>query len=50
MLSLGVKPENRLAEELKKELPRVYTLGDACTSGTIADAVKSAWAACREIV
>ena len=50
VLSLGVKPENRLAEELKKELPRVYTLGDACASGTIADAVKSAWAACSEIV
>lgn len=50
VLSLGVKPENRLAEELKKELPRVYTLGDASASGTIADAVKSAWAACREIV
>ena len=50
VLSLGVKPENRLAGELGQVLPRVYTAGDASASGTIADAVKSANACYRGIV
>ena len=50
VLSLGVKPENRLAKELSQALPRVYIAGDASASGTIADAVRSASACCRSIV
>ena len=50
VLSLGVKPEDRLAKELQRALPRVYIAGDASASGTIADAVKSANACCRSIV
>ena len=50
VLSLGVKPEDRLAKELQRALPRVYIAGDASASGTIADAVKSANACCRCIV
>ena len=49
VLSLGVRPEHRLADQLKQELPRVYAVGDAAASGTIADAVKSACEACRQI-
>ncbi len=49
VLSLGVRPENRLAENLKAHFPRVYTAGDAVKSGTIADAVKSANACCDQI-
>ena len=49
VLSLGVRPEHRLADELKAALPRVYPVGDAVRSGTIADAVKSAWEACSQI-
>ena len=50
VLSLGVKPENRLAKELRQALSRVYIAGDASASGTIADAVRSANACCRSIV
>ena len=50
VLSLGVKPEDRLAKELQHALPRVFIAGDASASGTIADAVKSANACCRSIV
>ena len=50
VLSLGVKPEDRLAKELQRALPRVFIAGDASASGTIADAVKSANACCRSIV
>ena len=50
VLSLGVKPEDRLAKELQQALPRVFIAGDASASGTIADAVKSANACCRCIV
>ena len=49
VLSLGVRPENRLADELAKTFPRVYAVGDAVKSGTIADAVKSANAVCDSI-
>ena len=43
------RPENRLADELAKTFPRVYAVGDAVKSGTIADAVKSANAVCDSI-
>ena len=49
VLSLGVRPEHRLADALQSVLPRVYPVGDAVQSGTIADAVKSAWEACSQI-
>ena len=49
VLSLGVRPEHRLADALQSALPRVYPVGDAVQSGTIADAVKSAWEACSQI-
>ena len=49
VLSLGVRPSSALAQELAKSLPRVYAVGDAVKSGTIADAVKSANAVCAEI-
>lgn len=51
VLSLGVRPENALAEELKAAgLPQVFAVGDAEKGGTIAHAVKSAYAACEAIV
>ena len=50
VLSLGVRPEHALADRLSSLLPRVYTIGDAVSSGTIADAVKSANAVCEKIV
>ena len=49
VLSLGVRPRHQLTEALQKALPRVYTVGDAVHSGTIADAVHSAYELCRSI-
>ena len=49
VLSLGVRPERALAEELRAVFPRVSPVGDAVKSGTIADAVKSAYEVCRGI-
>ncbi len=49
VLSLGVRPEHALADELRAVFPRVYPIGDAVRSGTIADAVKSAYETCRGI-
>ena len=49
VLSLGVKPAGTLAKKLGETLPRVYAVGDAVKSGTIADAVKSANAVCALI-
>ena len=44
VLALGVRPAGRLAEELKGlGLERVYAVGDAKKSGTIADACHSAY-------
>ena len=44
VLALGVRPAGHLAEELRKlGLPRVYAVGDAKRSGTIADACHSAF-------
>ena len=49
VLSLGVRPQNSLAKELAEQLPRVYPIGDAVGSGTIADAVHSAYDTCMAI-
>ncbi len=49
VLSLGVRPENTLAKALAAELPRVFTVGDAVSGGTIAHAVKSAYETCMGI-
>ena len=44
ILALGVKPFGNLAEELKNlQVERVFTVGDAKKSGTIADACHSAY-------
>ncbi len=44
ILALGVRPAGHLAEELKQlRTERVYTVGDAAKSGTIADACHSAY-------
>jgi len=43
VLSMGVRPVNGLAKELKGKVPFVLTVGDASESGTIANAVHSAW-------
>ena len=49
VLSLGVRGDGKLANELSGEFERVFTIGDAVSSGTIADAVKSARACCEGI-
>ena len=49
VLSLGVRPENGLYQQLKTRIPRVYLVGDAAGSGTISDAVHSAWDPAKEI-
>jgi len=44
VLSLGVRPVNELAKELKaRGRMNVFTVGDAVTSGTIANACRSAY-------
>ena len=50
VLSLGVRPERALADQLRAVFPRVYPVGDAVASGTIADAVKSAYETCKGIL
>ena len=49
VLSLGVRPDNTLLNTLQERLPRVYAVGDALSSGTIADAVHSAYTVCMNI-
>ena len=49
VLSLGVRGDKKLANQLSGEFERVFTIGDAVSSGTIADAVKSARACCEGI-
>ena len=49
VLSLGVRGDKKLANQLSGEFDRVFTIGDAVSSGTIADAVKSARACCEGI-
>lgn len=44
VISMGVRPLNLLAEELRKrDIAHVVEVGDAVKSGTIADACHSAW-------
>lgn len=49
VLSLGVKPENALVQKLQGVCPIVRAIGDAAASGTIADAVHSAYEVCMQI-
>ena len=49
VLSLGVRPVNALAKALENQYPYVVTVGDACKSGRIADAVHSAYDAVMRI-
>jgi pyruvate/2-oxoglutarate dehydrogenase complex dihydrolipoamide dehydrogenase (E3) component len=49
VLSLGVKPENALVQKLQGVCPIVRAIGDATASGTIADAVHSAYEVCMQI-
>lgn len=48
VLSLGVRPENGLVHALEGKVP-VYPVGDAAASGTIANAVHSAYKVCCAI-
>jgi NADPH-dependent 2,4-dienoyl-CoA reductase/sulfur reductase-like enzyme len=41
VLSIGVKPERSLAEELKRVMPQVKLLGDAAKPGRIGQAIQS---------
>lgn len=43
ILSLGVKPDNKLAEELKKEFDKVVVIGDADHIGRIKHAVSAGY-------
>lgn len=49
VLSLGVRPENALVQKLQGVCPIVRPVGDAVSSGTIADAVHSAYEVCMQI-
>ena len=49
VLSLGVRPENALYNELKDRMVNVYAVGDAAHGGTIANAVHSAWDTAKNI-
>ena len=49
VLSLGVRGVDALYEELRDELPQVRKVGDALHTGTIANAVRTAWLAVQEI-
>lgn len=49
VLSMGVRPVDDLRRALAGKLERVYTVGDANASGTIADAVHSAYEAAVNI-
>lgn len=42
VLSLGVQPENKLYQELRDQVDRLYLIGDAKNCGRIAEAVHSA--------
>ena len=50
VLSMGVRPVNGLYEELKGESRNIFEVGDAFTSGRIADATKSAYRAAMDLV
>lgn len=50
VLSMGVRPENRLYNELCSLLPNVCAVGDARSSGRIADAVKDGYYAAANLL
>ncbi len=49
VLSLGVRPAGQLKKELEGKVERLVSVGDAVSSGTIADAVRSAYEAVRAL-
>ena len=49
VLSMGVRSENRLYNEIKDVLKNVYIVGDAVKAGRIADATRSAAKVAQEI-
>lgn len=49
VLSMGVRPVNKLCGELKGRVANVYPAGDAVKSGTIADAVHSGYNAAMSV-
>lgn len=49
VLSLGVKSDNRLYEEIKDETENVYLIGDGEKAGRIADATRSAFECVKKI-
>ena len=49
VLSLGVRPVHPLLDELKGKIENLVCVGDAVSSGTIADAVHSAYDACMKL-
>lgn len=50
VLSLGVRSEKALYEELKKTMNNVYIIGDGEKAGRIADATRSAFECVKKIV
>ena len=49
VLSLGVRPVHPLLDKLKGKIENLVCVGDAVSSGTIADAVHSAYDACMAL-
>lgn len=49
VLSLGVRPVHPLLDQLKGKIENLVCVGDAVSSGTIADAVHSAYDACMKL-
>ena len=43
VLSLGVRPDNMLYEQLKDKVKNIYLVGDAVKTGRIAHATESAY-------
>ena len=50
VLSLGVRPDNALYEEIKNDFMQVYNIGDSNKVGRIANATESAYQLCKSIV
>jgi len=49
VLSLGVKSDNRLYNEMEGKFERLYLIGDAKHTGRIADATRDAYDICRKL-
>ena len=49
VLSLGVRPENKLYDDINGKLKNVYLIGDAEKTGRIADATSQAYELCKNI-